>query len=249
MSYSPRLVAQRETARGKLPVAEMFLSFQGEGRWAGHPALFIRLAYCNLGCSWCDTRFTWEEGKLEAGREMSCEEIIAASHELIKDRSTSLSDIHVVLTGGEPLLHQEPLCGLIDAMKSIGFQYFEIETNGAIVPLDELIQRINWWNCSPKLANSDLPYDNRMNAVAISKLANLKNIDFKFVVSDERDIAEIEQDFSQYLSPRQIMLMPEGTTAHRIAKSSSWVADQCIRHGFRLSPRLHILLWGNERGR
>jgi 7-carboxy-7-deazaguanine synthase len=249
MNYTPRLVAQRETAEGRLPVTEMFASIQGEGRWAGRPALFIRLAYCNLGCSWCDTRFTWEEGRFEAGREMPFDEIISRAITLTAECSTLPNDMHIVLTGGEPLLNQELLCGCVDALKLAGFRFFEIETNGTIVPSDEFIQRISWWNCSPKLANSNLPFDSRVNTTVINKLANLKNIDFKFVVTDEQDIAEIERDFSPHLSPHQIMLMPEGTAANRIAKSASWVADQCIQRGWRLSPRLHILRWGNERER
>ena len=117
------------------------------------------------------------------------------------------------------------------------------------MPSTELIERIDWWNCSPKLANSGLASEMRINSVAIHALNRLDNIDFKFVVTEESDIAEIKKDFASHVASDKIMLMPEGTTANRIAEKSSWLAELCIQHGFRFSPRLHILLWGNERGR
>ena len=71
MHYEPQIEPWPNEFRDKLPLIEMFYSIQGEGRFAGCPAVFIRLRYCNLGCAWCDTRFTWEKGNIEEG-ELPC---------------------------------------------------------------------------------------------------------------------------------------------------------------------------------
>ena len=75
---------------------EIFYSLQGEGARCGSPAVFLRLAGCNLACKWCDTKHSWGNGILCSVRDV-------AAH-LAEYNCTSL-----VITGGEPLLQQGPL--------------------------------------------------------------------------------------------------------------------------------------------
>jgi organic radical activating enzyme len=72
---------------------------------------------------------------------------------------------------------------------------------------------------------------------------------FKFVVCDPKDIAEIEGMLSKFRIPRErVMLMPEGIDEATLLARCRWLADICKRKGFRISLRLHILLYGNRRG-
>lgn len=121
----------------KLPVIEMFDSIQGEGSWIGRPVTFIRLAGCNLNCSWCDTDWS-----LENSWTMTVQEIY--------DR---LNWRDVVITGGEPLIHN--LWPLLKAIKlpedKIGFssRQVAIETNGT-QNTAQYLGYIDWIVCSPK---------------------------------------------------------------------------------------------------
>src|SRR5512139_1018185 len=107
---------------------EIFYSIQGEGANIGRPAVFLRLGLCNLHCSWCDTRYTWDWQSFnpqEQLLEISCEE---AAREILKHNCR-----YVVITGGEPLIQQEQLRPLCEDLKSRGFD-IEFETNGTLVP-------------------------------------------------------------------------------------------------------------------
>jgi organic radical activating enzyme len=79
---------------------------------------------------------------------------------------------------------------------------------------------------------------------------DLDNAYFKFVIDDRADIDEVCGLVQRYaIPPPRVILMPQGTTQQAMACRGQWVADLCIAHGFRFSPRLHILLWGDKRGR
>lgn len=107
----------------KLRVSEIFASIQGETTAAGFPSLFIRLAGCNLRCSFCDTAYSWEDGI-----QMSVEEIMC--------KALSFTWVHhVTLTGGEPLFQNETPA-LARRLLDAGFRV-RVETNGSF-PLDLL---------------------------------------------------------------------------------------------------------------
>jgi organic radical activating enzyme len=115
-----------------LQVSEMFYSIQGEGYWTGTPAVFVRLAGCNLNCRFCDTDYSL---KFLA----SVDEIVARVRELGADCPT------IVLTGGEPLAQTES-SALIDALRADG-KRVHIESNGSI-PVE--LPRDVWLTVSPK---------------------------------------------------------------------------------------------------
>ena len=69
------------------------------------------------------------------------------------------------------------------------------------------------------------------------------------MVVNRSDVGEVSHLMERFALPRdRILLMPEGLSREEILERSSWVVDECRRHGFRYSPRLHILLWGSQRG-
>lgn len=246
--YQPNLAPQPTETSNLLPVTEIFYSIQGEGRWAGYPALFIRLAYCNLGCIWCDTRFTWDKDRLETGPRLSVLEVASRALSILPD-GIDRTQIHAVITGGEPMLHQAQLPGLTDAMTTAGFTFFEIETNGTITPNQLLRERISWWNCSPKLTNNGLTVEENLFPETLKSIADTQRADFKFVVRTLGDIEELIATYLPLLPRDRIMLMPEGSHTGAQAAAMPLVIEACREFGFRFSPRLHIMAWGNERGR
>jgi len=249
MDYIPRLTPWPKEFGDRIPVTEIFYSIQGEGRHAGAPAVFIRLAYCNLGCVWCDTRFTWDSEKIEPSRLMTAEEIAAGVRESVAGSTCPDGPIHTVVTGGEPMLHQDRIPTMIRALRPAGFEYCEIETNGTIVPSAEMRDTVSWWNCSPKLANNGRPEEYNLVPEALRAIASTGRADFKFVVRAQNDVEEIERVFLPIVPRESIMLMPEGVTRARQLELMPVVMAECLRTGFRFSPRMHILAWGNERGR
>ena len=235
---------------------EVFRTLQGEGPSIGSPAIFLRLSLCNLHCSWCDTPFTWNwEGTPwdhQDGQKYSkADQIVEPSlHELVE---TLCSQAHpgdrLVVTGGEPLLQQKELVPLFEKIAS-SFSAIEIETNGTQRPDDLLDLAVAQYNVSPKLANSGNAPDLRIQDTPLQFFAQSPKAFFKFVLTCEEDLTEVlalQQRF-QIPSPR-LLLMPEGRTPSALAENRAWIAQACLTHGFRLTDRLHVQLWGDERGR
>lgn len=104
---------------GTLDIHSIFYTIQGEGPFCGHPAVFIRLAGCNLQCPWCDTEYT-------LGRErMDIPTIMTRVLKLAGPRTL------VVITGGEPF--RQPLAELLESL--VAARYFvQVETNGTLPP-------------------------------------------------------------------------------------------------------------------
>jgi len=213
-------------------IAECFFSVQGEGATAGAPAVFIRLQGCSVGCGWCDTKYSWDA---RDGREGELAQFLG--------EAAAFPCRRAVITGGEPL--ESPLfVPLVEALKGRGFT-IEVETSGTRPPPPAPVDQ---WNVSPKLANSGVAEAKRINASAIRALL-ARNAWWKFVVVDESDVAELLRLAERFALPRErILLMPEGIRREQILERSTWVVEACKRHGFRYSPRLHILLWGARRG-
>lgn len=106
------------------PINEIFQTLQGEGYFTGVPAIFIRLQGCPVGCAWCDTKHTWD--KL-AEREVSLFSVMAKTKESDKWAASTPEELlavinrqgytarHVVITGGEPCIHDlTPLTQLLE---------------------------------------------------------------------------------------------------------------------------------------
>jgi 7-carboxy-7-deazaguanine synthase len=222
----------------------MFLSVQGEGVNAGTPSVFLRTYFCNLTCTWCDSKYTWlNQNQSKAGldyRLMTAEAVV--------DEVKGFGCGHLVVTGGEPLLHQRQLAPILSRLKTEGM-YIEVETNGTFAPSAEMLDVVDCFNVSPKTSNSAVERKLRLREDPLRALASSKKTWFKFVVSDLKDVAEVEDLIAEFSIPRdRVMLMPEGTEQTKLMEKSRWLVDVCKEHGFRFAPRLHILLFGNKRG-
>lgn len=226
-----------------LRVAEMFgPTFQGEGPAAGQRALFVRLAGCLLSCRWCDTPYTWDRSRFDLqaeSRSVGVEEVVSWVRGIPSDL--------VVVTGGEPLLQQGPLAALARALVAEG-RRVEVETSGTIAPNDTLTEVVARFVVSPKLANSDLPLARRIRPDALKALAALGTAVFKFVVCEAEDLDEVAALEAGYaLAP--IWIMPEGTSEEQVHAGLRGVADAALSRGWHVTSRLHVVLWGDQRGR
>ena len=223
---------------------EIFRSIQGEGVSAGTPSVFLRLATCNLSCSWCDTKYTWDWERYDRGKE-----IVSLTAAEVERRLDALECSHLVITGGEPLLQQRELGPLASSLKDRGW-YVEVETNGTVAPVPQMAAAVSQWNVSPKTDNSGNPRDRREVPDTLGAFRDLEGAYFKFVIVGPGDVDEVRALVDRYgLPPDRVLLMPEGTAPEVVRERSKWVAEACVRHGFRFTTRLHILLWGDERGR
>jgi organic radical activating enzyme len=226
-----------------LKLSEVFSSLQGEGPSAGAPALFVRLALCNLRCAWCDTRYTWDFERYDYDREVK---IVSLSElgQQIRDSGES----RVIFTGGEPLLQQRALVKLIETLPDS--LTLEVETNGTLEPEPALAARVDQWNVSPKLAHAGDPESRRIRQDALLSLRRTERAFLKFVLRREEDLAEVDALIQALAWPRErVLLMPEASTAEEHSARAGLVAELCQRRGFRFSPRLHVSLWGGARGR
>jgi 7-cyano-7-deazaguanosine (preQ0) biosynthesis protein QueE len=229
----------------KLPVSEIFFSIQGEGVNIGKPSIFIRLYFCNLSCVWCDSKYTWEnQDKAKEGIDyflMDIQEILNYISKFDCNR--------VVITGGEPLLHQEKLKNLLKELKNKGF-YIEIETNGTIKPKEEIIKLVDLFNVSPKLSNSKVDYKLRIRNEVLKVFSEINNSIFKFVICDIKDLDEVDELVKKLnINKEKVYLMPEGTDEKTIKERSLWLIDESKKRNYNFTTRLHILMFGNQRGK
>lgn len=232
---------------------EIFHTLQGEGASLGAPAVFLRLSLCNLHCHWCDTPYTWNWEKTPWSHQdgvkfKKSEQIIELTPVEIAPLIKRYQCDRLVLTGGEPLLQQNEFAELTALLPEI--TAIEVETNGTQIPSEDFRNIPTQFNVSPKLSNSGMPEEKRLHLPALQSLASLKTALFKFVVCDQQDLQEVQelQEKLQLASSR-IYLMPEGRDPETLQKRSLWLADICRDQGYHFSPRLHVLLWGNERAK
>ncbi|QSG05917.1 7-carboxy-7-deazaguanine synthase QueE [Halapricum desulfuricans] len=236
-----------------LPINEVFYSLQGEGKLSGVPTVFVRTSGCNLRCWFCDSYHTsWEPTHAWMDLEDILEEIAGYDAE------------HVVLTGGEPMIHDEAV-ELLDRLGARGY-HTTVETNGTIYR----DAHIDLASISPKLRSStptagrdpngdgewaDRHEQRRIDVDALSRLIDTYPNQLKFVVTDREDMAEIETVLSRIreatstaIADGDVLLMPEGTTRAELDRTRNAVADLAMEYGYRYTPRLHVDLWNDAPG-
>lgn len=200
----------------KFPIVEMFQSIQGEGIFMGVSATFIRFFGCNLNCSWCDTKESWQKSPIDSSP--IAEPLFETK--TVKDILSACKGISmIVITGGEPCLHKE-LGSLIKVLRDRE-HYVCIETNGTLGTPEA-----DWITVSPK------PQSNY--TIHPKCIPN----EIKFVVSEELD-------FNRHVLPwlmlkefqyMPIWLQPESNNM----QSSAEIAYEWIMRHDRPNLRLGI---------
>ncbi len=220
---------------------EIFHSLQGEGVSMGIPAVFLRLAFCNLRCEWCDTAYTWKWSPADKDRP-----VVKITPREVAEIIKTFPSRHVVITGGEPLLQDAKIVELAECLP---LHTFEIETNGTLIPSDKLDSRAVQYNVSPKLAHSGNPAPLGINPEALKWYSRSPKAWFKFVIGEREDVDEVARLEQEHGLPHErILLMPRGTSTGEMDKVDGWLAQECLNRGYRLTDRLHIRLWGNKPG-
>ena len=162
----------------QLPVMESFYTIQGEGFYQGRAAYFIRLGGCDVGCVWCDVKESWDASKHQQ----------VNINELVKQVKSTPAEL-VVITGGEPLLHN--LITLTNKLQAAGLQT-NIETSGS----SPLTGSWDWICLSPKKFKAPLPevvpFANELKIIVFNKT------DFKW---GEEFAAQVSTNCKLYLQP------------------------------------------------
>jgi len=259
-------------------IAEIFRSWQGEGRLAGAESLFVRLSGCNLRCRFCDTPYaSWSPegedlavdevlGRLKALDESGPRAEVVLHESLLRrlqsdrllridSKGRFVGPLPVVITGGEPFLSGE-LGNLCAELRRQG-RHITIETSGTIyapVPCDLM-------SISPKLSNSTPAPDGdprwtwrhettRHAPDVVRRLAAEYEYQVKFVIDDPADINEVEQYLAEVreIDRRRVWLMPQGVRADDLAEKAAWLEPLCRQHGFEFCPRWQVEWFSARRG-
>jgi len=204
-----------------LSVNEIFFSLQGEGERSGWPCIFIRLAFCNLRCAWCDSEYTFYEGS-----EMS--------EDAVLDAISGFPCKLVEVTGGEPLMQE----GALPLMKRLCDEGYEVmlETSGSldISPVDPRVRRIVDLKCP----GSGMVSRNRME-----NLKDLRDTDeLKFVIQDRMDY-EWAKDLvlRESLNQRCPVLFSPVWDAVPFQDLAEWILDDGIP--VRMQLQIHKFIW------
>jgi 7-carboxy-7-deazaguanine synthase len=225
-----------------LRVAEMFVSFQGEGPSAGQRAAFIRLSGCGVGCSWCDEPQTWDWSRFSREQESRTVDV-GEVRAWAADTGAGLA----VITGGEPLAQRRAVTALAIILAAAGLRV-EVETSGTVVPGRELCAAVSMFSVSPKLANSGVSLERRVRPEALAAFAACGKAVFKFVACGTGDLDEAGELAARFgLAP--VWIMPEGTTADKVLAAMRELADEVLRREWNLTGRSHVLIWDGARGR
>ena len=231
-----------------IQVCEIFgPTIQGEGALLGLPTIFVRTGSCDYRCSWCDTPYAVDPAHRHQWTAMSPEEILAEVRHLSGNRPLMIS-----LSGGNPAL--QPLQALIALGKAAGYRY-ALETQGSIVQpwfaeLEVLI-------ISPKPPSSGMSCDLEKLAACIAA-ADGASVSLKFVVHDDEDYLFARQVAARFprlpvcLQPcNDKVRLPGGGGGLELERLRRLIAKTLSDGWFeaRVLPQLHVLLWGDQRGR
>jgi len=210
-----------------LKVNEIFHSIQGESSWAGRPCTFVRLAGCNLRCTYCDTTYAYEEGEWME---------IPAIESRIEESRCRLIEI----TGGEPLL-QDETPQLIRRLLDKGYTVL-LETNGSqdIGIVDERCIRIMDIKC-PSSGEADSFYQGNLPKLTATD-------EIKFVIGGRKDYDYARKIICGQLSSVDLLLPPLFSPVSGrmdVESLARWILQDKL--DVRLQVQLHKVIWGADR--
>lgn len=213
----------------KINLVEHFLSLQGESTHAGRRCYFLRLAGCNLRCSYCDTRYAWEEN---CGEPWELEALV----EVVLRSGCPLVEV----TGGEPLMHAETpeLCRMLLAAG----EEVLLETNGSL-PIDAVPREVR------KILDCKLPGSGmaQYNCYENYRLLQ-KHDEVKFVVGSREDFDFAADVVRRYALPEKTerLLVSPVWGRVKFETLAEWVIASDLP--WRMQLQMHKLIWGDRPG-
>ena len=229
-----------------MQVLEIYQSRQGEGLWTGLPGVFVRFLGCPLRCRFCDSVYARAVPEDKAvGAELTPEEIVG--------RVLLLDIPHVVLTGGEPQLSPE-IVELTKLLKEFDYQ-ITIETSGIFyrpVFCDLMSISPKLRNTVPTTGDESLIQQHdrdRFKPEIVQQLMLRYNYQLKFVVDTENDLYDVDEYLTHLhgVVPSKVMLMPQAVDVEMMMQKARWIEPFCISKGYRYSPRMQLVWFGNKR--
>lgn len=204
-----------------LKINEIYFSVQGESTHAGLPCVFVRLTYCNLRCTYCDTEYAFYEGK-----DMSMEDILTE----IKKYDCDLVEI----TGGEPLIQKEVL-PLMQILCDSGYKVL-IETGGSL-PIENIDQRVH------VIMDLKCPSSKMMKKNRYENLQFIKPIDeLKFVIGSREDYEWSKEIIEKYqLQGRCEILFSVVFESLKPVELVNWIIEDSLKVRFQL--QMHKFIW------
>jgi len=200
-----------------ISVCEIFSGVQGEGQVIGYPSVFVRLSGCNLRCSFCDSKFSWNNSK-----QYNVNTIVNIINNNYKYYSI------VTVTGGEPLLQD---IGLL--IQKLNNYCVVVETNGSVEPVGDWVDSVWLWSVSlkPGVGGFVWRFRDRPNAY------------YKFVILKQDDLSVVE-GFG--LDKSRVFVQPNGLRKNYLEACRELI-EWNEGFGFRVVPQLHRILFGFER--
>ena len=196
-----------------LRVNEVFSTLQGEAKYAGYPATFVRLHGCNMLCDYCDTLYA------VIGKKFS-----RTSIETIVKQVRAIGNKHICITGGEPLMQDETM-PLVYELASLGY-LVNIETNGGILIEDDrelrtFVYTMNIMTPCAGQANVDLNIYENMGRLSAKD-------EVKFVIADENDFVFAKDILKKYPTKAQVIFSPlfRGRNSTILKDLATWVHDE-----------------------
>lgn len=204
-----------------LKINEIYLSIQGESSWAGLPCVFIRLTYCNLRCTYCDTEYAFYEGY-----DSQIDEII----ETVKKYKCPLIEV----TGGEPLVQKESL-KLMEQLCDEGFEVL-LETGGSL-PIDDVDERVNI------ILDMKCPTSGMIKKNLYQNLDLLKKTDeVKFVIGSREDYDWAKNLINEFnLTQKCSILFSVVFGKLKPIELTEWIISDNLRVRFQL--QMHKYIW------
>ena len=205
----------------------------------------------------CDTSASWSHlYKHIATKE---ETSVVAEKLLDLTPHKNWDNIHLIITGGEPMLWQKQFPDLLSQKALHGLEHITFETNATqkLTPaFKEFLDERHGsgihitWSCSPKLKISGENWKDAIKPEVVQEYNRVRNSELylKFVVQDEDDIIEVKTAQHAYGLNVPVYLMPCGGTEEGLELTEKKVAELALKNGFRYSPRLQVHLFGNAWG-
>ena len=208
----------------KLKINEIFYSIQGESTYAGLPCIFIRLTYCNLRCTWCDSEYTFKDGQ-----DMSIPEIIST----ISNYNCNL----VQVTGGEPLVQKN----CIELLKRLDANEYQIllETGGSL-SLDNVPKSVI------KIVDFKCPGSGMEKKNLWSILDDIDSKDeIKFVIKDKNDFKWAESKVKEFdLDKTNQVIFSPVFDVLKYETLAEWIKSSKLN--IRMQIQLHKHIWSPE---